>query len=286
AHRGRALRRALRRAGGGPGGLAAGRGRGERPGPRRGPGHRDLGVMTSGRRGVGLGAAGTSDGPEVTPAGDSDGRPRQGRPAERARASAERIEEDEPEDDDEERARDQHAPDQHAGPTLGGVGPGAQALADEPGREEEVDQRHEEQDGEGEEAHAPIPSRSAAPFTLRGSLHSPWRRGTVPRPLPVAGRSREDRPMPHPQMFDDDDPWLERVRTIALALPGAQEKGSHGRPAFHTVKVHCYYGGSRKVDGQWEEHPQAVLLHLPPRERAALAEEARSFVPAYLGPSG
>jgi predicted DNA-binding protein (MmcQ/YjbR family) len=92
--------------------------------------------------------------------------------------------------------------------------------------------------------------------------------------------------MAHPQMFDDDDPMLERVRTIALALPGAQEKISHGRPAFHTVKVHCYYGGSRKVDGQWEQHPQAVLLHLPPGERAALAEEARSFVPAYLGPSG
>ena len=92
--------------------------------------------------------------------------------------------------------------------------------------------------------------------------------------------------MPHPQMFDDDDPWLERVRAIALALPGAQEKISHGRPAFHTVKVHCHYGGARKADGQWEQHPQAVLLHLPPRERAALAQEARSFVPGYLGPSG
>ena len=92
--------------------------------------------------------------------------------------------------------------------------------------------------------------------------------------------------MAHPRMFDDDDPMLERVRAIALALPGASEKTSHGRPAFHTVKVHCYYGGSRKVDGQWEQHSQAVLLHLPPRERAALAQEARSFVPAYLGPSG
>lgn len=92
--------------------------------------------------------------------------------------------------------------------------------------------------------------------------------------------------MAHPQMFDDDDPWLERVRSIALALPGAQEKVSHGRPAFHTVKVHCYYGGSRKVDGQWEEHPQAVLLLLPRPERDALAQEPRAFVPAYLGPSG
>ncbi|AXK45763.1 MmcQ/YjbR family DNA-binding protein [Brachybacterium saurashtrense] len=92
--------------------------------------------------------------------------------------------------------------------------------------------------------------------------------------------------MPHPQMFDDDDPVLERVRTIALALPGAEEKVSHGRPAFHTVKVPCYYGGARKVDGAWEQHPRSVLVHLPAAERAALAEDARSFVPAYLGPSG
>ena len=90
----------------------------------------------------------------------------------------------------------------------------------------------------------------------------------------------------HPQMFDDDDPMLQRVRSVALALPGAAEKISYGRPAFHTVKVHCYYGGARKVDGQWEQHPQAVLVHLPPSETAALAEDPRTFLPAYLGASG
>ena len=92
--------------------------------------------------------------------------------------------------------------------------------------------------------------------------------------------------MPHPQMFEDDDPVLATVRRIALALPGAQEKISHGRPAFHTVKVHCYYGGARKVDGQWEQHPRSVVLHLPPGEAAALQQDPRSYVPAYLGPSG
>lgn len=92
--------------------------------------------------------------------------------------------------------------------------------------------------------------------------------------------------MAHAQMFDDDDPTLETVREIALALPGAREKISHGRPAFCTVKVHCYYGGSQKVDGQWVQHPQSVMLHLPPAESAALQEDPRSFVPAYLGPSG
>lgn len=92
--------------------------------------------------------------------------------------------------------------------------------------------------------------------------------------------------MPHPQMFDDDDPVLARVRAIALALPGAREKISHGRPAFHTVKVHCYYGGALTVDGDWEQHPRSVLVHLPERERTALVADERSYAPAYLGTSG
>ncbi|GAA1294958.1 MmcQ/YjbR family DNA-binding protein [Brachybacterium alimentarium] len=92
--------------------------------------------------------------------------------------------------------------------------------------------------------------------------------------------------MVHPQMFDDDDPLLALVRSIALAVPGSHEKISHGRPAFHTVKVHCYYGGARKVEGEWEQHPQSVLLHLPASESAAVQEYSASFVPAYLGGSG
>lgn len=35
-------------------------------------------------------------------------------------------------------------------------------------------------------------------------------------------------------MFDETDPLLARVRGIALALPEAGEKVSHGRPAFFT----------------------------------------------------
>ena len=92
--------------------------------------------------------------------------------------------------------------------------------------------------------------------------------------------------MVHPQMFDDDDPLLALVRSIALAVPGSHEKISQGRPAFHTVKVHCYYGGARKVEGEWEQHPQSVLLHLPASESAAVQEYSASFVPAYLGGSG
>ncbi|HUG85363.1 MAG TPA: hypothetical protein VMM13_12400, partial [Euzebya sp.] len=66
--------------------------------------------------------------------------------------------------------------------------------------------------------------------------------------------------MAHPQMFDDDDPVLARVRGVALVLPDAAEKVSHGRPAFFTTKIFAYYGGSRKVDGEWVQHPQSIML--------------------------
>lgn len=87
-------------------------------------------------------------------------------------------------------------------------------------------------------------------------------------------------------MFDDDDPFLERVRRIARTLPATAEKISHGRPAFFTKKVFAYYGGSLKVDGDWVQHPCAVIVLPDPGDRQALLEDVRSFVPAYLGPSG
>lgn len=87
-------------------------------------------------------------------------------------------------------------------------------------------------------------------------------------------------------MFDDDDPVLARVRAVALALPDADWKVSHGRPAFFTTRVFCYYGGSRRVDGEWVQHPQSIVVQPDPAEREALLQDARSYVPAYLGPSG
>ena len=87
-------------------------------------------------------------------------------------------------------------------------------------------------------------------------------------------------------MFDDDDPLLARVRGIALGLPGAAEKVSHGRPAFFTTKVFAYYGGSVKVDGEWVQHEQSVMV-LPDRaEREALLADPRVYVPGYLGAYG
>lgn len=90
----------------------------------------------------------------------------------------------------------------------------------------------------------------------------------------------------HPQMFDDDDPVLARVRAIAATFPGAAEKVSHGRPAFFTEKVFAYYGGSLKVGGEWVQYPQSVVVQPDPADRPALLEDPRVYVPAYLGPSG
>ncbi|MEW2474958.1 MmcQ/YjbR family DNA-binding protein [Micromonospora gifhornensis] len=92
--------------------------------------------------------------------------------------------------------------------------------------------------------------------------------------------------MPHPIMFDEADPILGQVRTLALAFPDAAEKVSHGRPAFFTTKVFAYYGGSVKVDGVYRQHDQSVTVLVDPEERTALLTEERCFVPAYLGPSG
>ncbi|GAC56160.1 hypothetical protein GOHSU_04_00290 [Gordonia hirsuta DSM 44140 = NBRC 16056] len=91
--------------------------------------------------------------------------------------------------------------------------------------------------------------------------------------------------MPHPVMFDDADPVLARVRTIALGLPEATEKIAHGRPTFRCGKMFAVYGGSRR--GQTATVlPTALLLIPDPAERAALEQDTRFFVPAYLGAYG
>ncbi len=92
--------------------------------------------------------------------------------------------------------------------------------------------------------------------------------------------------MAHEHMFDPDDPILARVRAIALALPGAQEKLSVGHPTFFTKKVFVWYGMSNKVEGQWQRNPQSVGVLLPEDERLSLLERDDTFVPGYIGPFG
>jgi predicted DNA-binding protein (MmcQ/YjbR family) len=50
--------------------------------------------------------------------------------------------------------------------------------------------------------------------------------------------------------------------------------------------VFVYYGGSLKVDGEWVQHPHSVMVQPDAGDRQALVEDLRTFVPAYLGPSG
>ena len=87
-------------------------------------------------------------------------------------------------------------------------------------------------------------------------------------------------------MFDDDDPVLGRLREVALALPDAAEKVSHGIPAFYTTKVFAYYGGSVKVGDGYARHPASVLVLADPVEAPALLERPSGYLPMYLGVSG
>lgn len=93
--------------------------------------------------------------------------------------------------------------------------------------------------------------------------------------------------MAHPQMFDEGDPYYLRVRELALGLPGADMKVSHGRPAFFTKKVFAYYGASvRSAAGEWVQHHQSVVVLPDSDERAALQQHPHGYVPAYLGAYG
>ncbi len=92
--------------------------------------------------------------------------------------------------------------------------------------------------------------------------------------------------MAHPTMYEDADPYLTRLRSICLALPGADEKVSHGRPNFFTRKVFAIYGGVVKGDHDPEPYRQALLVLPEETDRLALLEDERFVVPGYYGPYG
>ncbi|MFD7864912.1 MmcQ/YjbR family DNA-binding protein [Streptomyces sp. NPDC059783] len=92
--------------------------------------------------------------------------------------------------------------------------------------------------------------------------------------------------MPHPLMFDDD-PYLVRLRRLALVLPDAEEQIAHGRPGFRAGKYFAWYGGSTKGTAATRTRYDQALLVLPDEtDRPALTEDPRFFTPAYLAPSG
>lgn len=92
--------------------------------------------------------------------------------------------------------------------------------------------------------------------------------------------------MAHPQMFDDADPVLGRLKEICLALPGADIKISHGRPAFFTKKIFAGYGAVLKGDHDSARYDRAVVFMPDQLEAKALEQDDRFFTPAYWGPYG
>ena len=87
-------------------------------------------------------------------------------------------------------------------------------------------------------------------------------------------------------MFDVDDPVLAQLRAICLALPGADMKISHGRPAFFTKKIFAGYGAVLKGEHHSDQYDQALVFMPDADERAAIDEDGRFFTPAYWGPYG
>lgn len=87
-------------------------------------------------------------------------------------------------------------------------------------------------------------------------------------------------------MFRDSDPVLARVREIALSLPSARERVSHGRPNFFTTRTFCYYGGSERGEADRVRHDTAILVKPDPDDEPAIRQDPRFWEPAYLWPAG
>lgn len=79
---------------------------------------------------------------------------------------------------------------------------------------------------------------------------------------------------------------LERLRTIALALPGTAERVSHGSPGFHIEggKFFAYIWHNHHSDGE----TAVIVKTTGADEMDALieADPGLYFKPPYLGPAG
>jgi hypothetical protein len=86
-------------------------------------------------------------------------------------------------------------------------------------------------------------------------------------------------------LSDDPERVLQRLRSLCLALPEADEKVSHGIPAFHAGgRMFAYFRHNHHGDGRTVvcvkttgKEEQDLLIELDP--------DLYSW-PAYLGPSG
>jgi predicted DNA-binding protein (MmcQ/YjbR family) len=83
-------------------------------------------------------------------------------------------------------------------------------------------------------------------------------------------------------MYADDDPHLDDVRRVCLALPEAVEIEAWGRPTFRAGakgKMFAIFEGD-------ETRPYGLVFKPEPGERAALLQDEQFWSPAYYGPSG
>lgn len=87
-------------------------------------------------------------------------------------------------------------------------------------------------------------------------------------------------------MSPDPDAVLSRLRELALALPEAEERLSHGSPGFHIAKgkFFAYFWHDYHGDGETAVHVRTSGLD----EQAMLieADPESYYKPPYLGPSG
>jgi predicted DNA-binding protein (MmcQ/YjbR family) len=89
-------------------------------------------------------------------------------------------------------------------------------------------------------------------------------------------------------MFSDDDFGLRELREIALSFPSAFEKVSWGRPVFCVPKIFVMYGGNMKgeTSGDMTPFPHSMLVKVEEADRAALEQDRRFYLPAYVGAYG
>ena len=87
-------------------------------------------------------------------------------------------------------------------------------------------------------------------------------------------------------MSPDPDTQLARIRALALALPEAAERPSHGSPGFHIAggRFFAYFWHNHHSDGE-----TVVIVKAADRDEQAMLIEMDPdcyYSPPYLGPSG
>jgi len=85
-------------------------------------------------------------------------------------------------------------------------------------------------------------------------------------------------------MINSTETHIDRVRRLALALPGASEKLSHGEPTFFVAKrVFVMFANNHHSDGH-----TAIWIPVPPGAQQEMIAEApdQYFKPPYVGVKG